>query len=521
VVAAAAIESLMTREMLRQEQSHIEMLLETTKALRSAADVKGAFPAVANAVGKVLSPALIGLTVYDRSTDSFHLHSIEPPEFRSLFSPEAIVPFEQTLTATVLAEGKARIMVREEILKLSSTHAPRLLEHGIEAICSLPLITAGRKLGALNLGSRSRDSFSDRSVTALEQIAGQIAIALDRARAEREIAELTRRLKTQNIHEIANSRSQPGFSEIIGESSALKVVLNHVATVAPTDSTVLILGETGTGKELIARALHRLSSRRDGSFVKLNCAAIPTGLLESELFGHEKGAFTSAVSQKIGRLEMAHKGTLLLDEVGDIPTELQPKLLRVLQDQEFERLGGTRTIRVDVRLIAATNKDLARSVMANEFRSDLYYRLNVFPVTCPALRDRPDDIPFLVRHFVEKYATRMHKQIDHILADTMLALKNWRWPGNVRELENFIERSVILSDGDTLKPPLAELQSGGESFVEGTLASAEREHILHALRQSGGVISGAQGAAAHLGLKRTTLQSRMQKLGIDRHDYRN
>jgi formate hydrogenlyase transcriptional activator len=285
---------------------------------------------------------------------------------------------------------------------------------------------------------------------------------------------------------------------------------------------VLLLGETGTGKELLARAIHRLSSRGNAEFIKLNCAAIPTGLLESELFGHEKGAFTGAVSQKIGRLEIADQGTLFLDEVGDILPELQPKLLRVLQDQEFERLGGTRTIRVNVRLIAATNKDLARSVVQHEFRSDLYYRLNVFPVTAPALRERSTDISLLVRHFVQRSARRMGKHIVHIPSTTMNALISWYWPGNVRELENFIERSVILSDGDTLRCPLSELKRpDDEALTEGTLEGMEREHILRALRDSGGVIAGLHGAAARLGLKRTTLQSRMQRMGIEREEYEN
>jgi formate hydrogenlyase transcriptional activator len=299
-------------------------------------------------------------------------------------------------------------------------------------------------------------------------------------------------------------------------------VLSQVNTVAPLDSTVLILGETGTGKELIARAIHRMSSRKDASFIKLNCAAIPTGLLESELFGHEKGAFTGAISSKIGRLELADKGTLFLDEVGDIPLELQPKLLRVLQDQEFERLGGVRTIRVSIRLIAATNRDLAKSVGAREFRSDLYYRLNVFPVHMPPLRERGKDIQLLVRYFVEKFARRMNKQIETIPAETMDALARWEWPGNVRELENFIERSVILSEGSILRVPLSELRAVYEGASHDlTLEGLEREHILRVLRETGGVIAGLRGAAVRLGMKRTTLQSRMLKMGISRKDYEN
>jgi len=317
-------------------------------------------------------------------------------------------------------------------------------------------------------------------------------------------------------------RSELNFEEIVGESATLKQVLDKARTVAPSDATVLILGETGTGKELIARAIHRMSSRKNASFVKLNCAAIPAGLLESELFGHEKGAFTGAVSQKMGRLELADKGTLFLDEVGELPLEVQPKLLRVLQDHEFERLGSTRTIRVDIRLIAATNRDLAKSVAWRRFRSDLYYRLNVFPIRMPELRERKEDIPLLVRYLVQKFARRMNKQVETIPAETMNALASWEWPGNVRELENFIERSVILSQGPILRVPLVELNLATEdSHSDSTLESLQRENIIRVLRETGGVLGGPRGAAARLGLKRTTLQYKMQKLGIAREEYAN
>jgi formate hydrogenlyase transcriptional activator len=296
-------------------------------------------------------------------------------------------------------------------------------------------------------------------------------------------------------------------------------MLGQVAIVAASDATVLILGETGTGKGLIARSIHRASKRKDRSFITLHCAAIPTGLLESELFGHEKGAFTGAVSQKIGRLELADKGTLFLDEIGEIPLELQPKLLRVLQDHEFERLGGTRTIKVDLRLIAATNRDLAKSVAEKEFRSDLFYRLNVFPIRTPSLRERREDIPVLVRYFVLKFAREMDRGIESIPSETMNALVNWHWPGNVRELENFIERSVILTDGTALRAPLADLQAEASNPAEHSLEGTERELIICVLRETGGMISGPTGAARLLGLKRTTLQSKMQRLGITRRDY--
>src|SRR6202521_1278195 len=313
-------------------------------------------------------------------------------------------------------------------------------------------------------------------------------------------------------------RKERSFERIIGHSSALEAVLEEVERVAPADSTVLIQGETGTGKELIAQALHNISPRCNRRFVKVNCAAIPFDLLESELFGHEKGAFTGAIAPRVGRFEMAHKGTLFLDEVGDIPTGLQPKLLRVLQEQEFERLGSTRTHQVDVRLVAATNRNLVDMVKRNEFRSDLYYRLNVFPIPLPPLRERREDIPALVEHFVEIYARRMNKQIEHIPPETMSTLITYQWPGNIRELQNFIERSVILTSGNVLQPPLASLNSAAEaeSLGASTLEDAERVHIRKTLEQTRWVVAGPNGAAARLGIKRSTLYFRMQKLGISR-----
>jgi len=329
---------------------------------------------------------------------------------------------------------------------------------------------------------------------------------------------LSKKRAQEKVYLESEIEAEHHFKEIVGESAILKRTLNEVKVVAATDSTVLILGETGTGKELVARAIHRMSPREKNSFIKLNCSAIPTGLLESELFGHEKGAFTGAVSQKLGRLELADKGTLFLDEVGDIPLELQPKLLRVLQDQEFERLGATRTLKVDVRLVAATNRDLNRRVIEKQFRSDLFYRLNVFPIRLPALRDRREDIPLLVRHFIKKYSTRMSKKIDSISRDTMAALTEWGWPGNIRELENFIERSVILTTDNVLHVPLAELEHKG-AIGSGNLEAAEKEYIVRILRDCGGIIAGPNGAAVRLGVKRTTLQSKMQRLGISRSDY--
>jgi len=348
-----------------------------------------------------------------------------------------------------------------------------------------------------------------------------VAVAVDNAHAYQEIAGLKEKLSKEKLYLEEEIRAQHNFGEVIGDSPPLRHVLKQVEIAAPSDATVLILGETGTGKELVARALHRLSSRRAGNFIKLNCAAIPTGLLESELFGHEKGAFTGAVSQKVGRFELADKGTLFLDEIGEIPLELQPKLLRALQDQEFERLGGVRTIKVNVRVVAATNRDLGQAVANNLFRRDLYYRLNVFPIRLPALRDRPGDIPLLVRYFVQKSARLMSKNIESIPTDLIQELERWHWPGNIRELENFLERSVILTQGTVLYAPIAELRatSPDRNHNSGTLEDMEREYIVRTLREAGGVVAGIRGAAARLGMKRSTLQSRMQKLGIMREQY--
>jgi PAS domain S-box-containing protein len=337
------------------------------------------------------------------------------------------------------------------------------------------------------------------------------------ARLVEEVSEAKRKLAEEKLYLEQEIDTELGFGEIIGQSKALQSVMESVAKVAASDAAVLLLGETGTGKELVARAVHRLSQRANNSFIKLNCAAIPSGLLESELFGNEKGAFTGAVGRKIGRLELADKGTLFLDEIGEISLSLQPKLLRVLQDQEFERLGGIETLKVNFRLIAATNRNLADSVRENEFRSDLYYRLNVFPVRVPPLRERPEDIQLLVEHFVHRFARKMKKSITSIPTKTMQALKSWEWPGNIRELENFIERSVILTQGSVLVSPLSELRSmtTGEKVVNESLEAAEREHILRALRESHGQIGGTKGAAIRLGLKRTTLQSKLRHLGIN------
>jgi formate hydrogenlyase transcriptional activator len=397
-----------------------------------------------------------------------------------------------------------------------------LLEAGIKSFCAVPLMIARRRIGVLGLASTKADAFlhfklqfTQRSPEAAS--VASFLSAMD-SPAGQESEPRTSYLEEQ-------VRPEDKFEGIIGRSGTLRAVLEQIKIVAPTDSTVLILGETGTGKELIAQAIHRRSLRRDRPFVRVNCAAIPSGLLESELFGHERGAFTGAIARKIGRFEMAHGGTLFLDEIGDIPPELQPKLLRVLQEQEFERLGSTQTTRVDVRVVAATSRDLPQMVANREFRSDLYYRLNVFPVRLPALRERREDIALLVRHFVDHCAKRMNKPVERVPQEALEVLLAHTWPGNVRELQNFIERAVILSPGKVLRPPLAELKAlTAEPAVEGGAASAgaatlkdvERKHIVQALAESNWVVGGPKGAAARLGLQRTTLISKMQRLGVSR-----
>jgi formate hydrogenlyase transcriptional activator len=422
----------------------------------------------------------------------------------------------------------------------------RNVDEGIKSWCLVPLVIRGGALGLLGLGRVNEDSFSKDDAEFLSQVAGQIAIALDNALTHQEITQLKDKLALEKLYLEEEIRSDLNFEQIIGKSPALRHVLELVETVAPNDSTVLLLGETGTGKELIARAIHDHGRRKDRPFVKLNCAAIPTGLLESELFGHEKGAFTGAINQKPGRLELADRGTLFLDEVGDIPLELQPKLLRALQEREFERLGSNHTRKVNVRLVAATNRDLEAMVAAREFRSDLYYRLNVFPIRIPPLRERREDIPLLMRYFVQKYARQMQKHIDTIPVAAVKKLKAWEWPGNIRELENFIERAVILTRGRSLEVPFVEVNEvvtatsvyspvsvGLEEIArivkvtmdelhKGTASAPahahderQRQEITRILQETKGRVGGPNGAAARAGVNRTTLLSRMKKLGID------
>jgi formate hydrogenlyase transcriptional activator len=396
----------------------------------------------------------------------------------------------------------------------------RFADAGLKSGCSIPLVSRDRVLGVLGVLSFREDAFDEDDIELLAQVAKQVAIAVENALAFREIDSFKNRLEEEKLYLEEEIQTAYNFEEIIGHSRALLRVLQEVETVAETDSTVLIYGETGTGKELLARAIHNLSPRRGRTLVKVNCAAIPTGLLESELFGHERGAFTGAIERRIGRFELANQGTIFLDEVGEVPVELQPKLLRVLQEREFERLGSSRTIHVDVRVVAATNSDLAKMVAEKRFRSDLYYRLNVFPMTLPPLRERPEDIPLLVHFFAHKFAQQMKKPIERIPKESMTALTSYNWPGNIRELQNLIERAVILSRGPTLEVPLAELKQSAEVVTDRTetmaLETVEREHILHVLRESNWVIGGPTGAAARLGMPRTTLNNKMRKLGISR-----
>jgi formate hydrogenlyase transcriptional activator len=518
-LVAVMIENSRAHEELKQERVRLKALVEVNQALVSNLDLPGMFPAISESLRQIVKVDYASVALFDGTKAGLEEYARDLPMHTLHAAP--VLLGAGSAGAKAHDEGKVQLFRSSDGSAEQYPAMQQLYEEGVRSGCCIPLITAKGGLGTLNLVSKEGDAFGPKDVHLLEQVAAQVAIALDNARAYREIAELRDKLAEEKLYLEDEIRSELNFEEIVGESTSLKRVLAQAKTVAPSDATVLILGETGTGKELIARAIHRMSLRSKASFIKVNCAAIPTGLLESELFGHERGAFTGAISQKVGRLELADEGTLLLDEIGDIAMELQPKLLRVLQDHEFERLGANRTIRVNVRLIVATNRDLAKSVAEREFRSDLYYRLNVFPIRMPPLRERAKDIPLLVRYFVQKFSRRMNRHIETISADTMNALATWDWPGNVRELENFIERSVILSEGSVLRVPLSELRPVYENAGEGTMREMEREHIVHALRESGGIIAGPRGAASRLGMKRTTLQSRMQKLGISRQEYGN
>jgi len=510
---------------LGRERDRLQLLLDVNNAVVSKLGMDDVFSAVSGCLQQVIQHDGCALVLYEAETGRYRCHVLQANGER--FTEEG--PADLTSPTCIAADTRRAAVFSVEDLRAMSAEsevAKNLLAKGVKTLCTVPLLFHDRALGALNLGRLREDAFTPDDVELLSQVAQQIAIAVENGLAYRQIEDLKEKLSKEKLYLEDEIRTSFNFGEIIGESPALRQVLEQIEIVAPTDSTVLIQGETGTGKELIARAIHGASGRQDRTFVKLNCAAIPTGLLESELFGHEKGAFTGAIAQKVGRFELANGGTLFLDEVGDIPLEVQSKFLRVLQEQEFERLGGTRTTRVDVRLVAATNRDLSAMVADREFRSDLYYRLNVFPIVSPPLRERQDDIPRLVRYFTQKFARRMKKTIATIPTETMEVLQAYHWPGNIRELENYIERAVILSRGSNLDAPLAELRRGGNGHpaadrvdqpeAPATLEDVEREHIRRTLEESNWLVGGAAGAAARLGMKRTTLQSRMAKLGITR-----
>jgi formate hydrogenlyase transcriptional activator len=508
-------------ESSRRHHARLQILSDIAALLSSNWDIARVFGAISAQLRRVLHHEFATLLLYDAAREQLVRHALDFPLSKGLLR-DTPVSFKNGPLES-LAQGSPLIVSRTELQAFEDAFCQDLVAEGLHSLCCAPLMRPTGSLGAVVLGSTRQNAFAAEDMALLNQVANQLALSMENHLAASEIRLLRQRLGEERKYLEGEIEHEGHFTEIVGNSSALRQVLHQVATVASSDATVLILGETGTGKELIARAIHRLSKRKESLFIKVNCAAIPTGLLESELFGHEKGAFTGAISQKIGRMELAHGGTLFLDEVGEIPLELQPKLLRVLQDHEFERLGSNRTVRVDLRLVAATNRNLAQRIAQNQFRSDLYYRLSVFPILVPPLRERKDDIPLLVRYFVGQFNQRSGRHIESIPTETIKALQAWDWPGNIRELENLLERSVILSQGPVLRVPLSELLGNVHpSKSEGTdqtLDQAERQHILRVLRETSGKLSGPDGAAQRLGLKRTTLQSKMRRLKITREHY--
>jgi formate hydrogenlyase transcriptional activator len=526
-IAGIAIERHLNEEELRYERDRLRLLLEITSSVTSRLDLRQVVEGLSTNLFRIMQCDVSALLLPDSESGELRVTILYNPDARGPYREGSLVPMNGSISGQVLRKGQSiRIdsfeQVRYDPETLGNPEGQviygHLMEEGLKVGCYLPLAGRDRVVGVLMLCRRSNDRFEDDDVVLLEQVARQIAIAVENAlEYERATKDRDKEAK-QRLYLEEEIRAE--FGAIVGESPALKGALHLVSVVAPTDSSVMIQGETGTGKELIARAIHNLSGRRERAFVKLNCAAIPLGLLESELFGHEKGAFTGAIAQKTGRFELAHKGTLFLDEVGDIPLELQAKLLRVLQEQEFERLGSNRTRKVDVRLVAATHRDLPAMVKQATFREDLYYRLKVFPINVPALRQRTEDIPKLVYHFTELFARRMNKNVDTIPPETMDALVRYRWPGNVRELRNFIERAVILSPHTVLRAPISELEpfsATTKSNLSMTgLEELERDHIVRVLQASNWVVGGRNGAAERLGMKRTSLVYKMRKLRIVR-----
>ena len=499
-------------------QQRLRLLLDITNRVVSKLDWHELLQEISANIRQVMQCEAVGVVLADPEDGELRRLALDFPGNDSVTDQ----PISDRIKA-VFQTGHPINATREELTGDGSS-VPR---HN--SLCLYPLISREQVMGVLGLGSSRENAFSEDDLTFLAQITHQIALAIENAVAYGQVSELKEKLVQENVYLESEIRSELHFEDIVGNSEPLHRVLKEIQTVAPADSTVLIYGETGTGKELIARALHNLSFRKSNAFVKLNCAAIPTGLLESELFGHEKGAFTGAITQRVGRFELANRGTIFLDEIGEIPLELQPKLLRVLQEREFERLGSTRTLRTDARLIAATNRELKTMVEEQRFRSDLYYRLNVFPIRVPSLRERKQDIPLLVRHFVKEFSRRNQRVIDTIPSEIMQALVRYRWPGNIRELQNVIERAVIISRGPVLNVALTELtpdvtstsapvlttaKSASHESLQEMLEETERNQILLALEEANGVVAGPNGAALRLGVKRSTLQLRMQKLGI-------
>ncbi len=504
------------QQQLQHERDRLKLLLDLNNSIVSILDLRELFRAISANVRQVMECDYASILLPEPGGELLRVYARDFSAGGESWQEEIVVPAAGRPAGEVLKSGEPLILNREG-LRQYGTHL-NLWQMGLQSLCVLPMISHGRVIGTLNLGGLRDGAFSAGDVDFLLQVVNQIAIGVENALNYEQVAVARERLVEERNYLTEEIRTEHDFEAVIGQSAALKRILKQAELVAPTGSTVLIMGETGSGKEVLARAIHEISLQHERTFVSINCAAIPMGLLESELFGHEKGAFTGAIAQKIGRFELAHQGTLFLDEVGDIPLELQPKLLRVLQEKTFERLGSNRTVKVDTRLIAATSRDLTQMVESHEFRSDLYYRLNIFPILVPPLRERPEDIPLLVAHFTDKYARRMDKRINKIPPGTMDALKRYPWPGNVRELQNFIERATILTSGSTLQVPLSELKQGGRVVQRRTrtLAEGEREQIVRALREAEWVLGGPGGAAERLGLKRTTLFYKMRKLGISR-----
>jgi formate hydrogenlyase transcriptional activator len=535
--------SMSTEEEMRTQNDRLELLLNLTSKITSSLDLREVLRAVAANIREVIHAEGVTVSLQDAASEKFRVFAMDFPLGKGAIKEELLV---RPSTAVKKALETLRPVVSHTCdgNELVSEASDIVVAEGLRAYCSIPLVNRGRALGILSILRATEAPFSQEDINFLSRASGQIAIAIENACAYHEISQLKDKLAQEKLYLEEEIRSEMNFENIIGNSPALKHVLDLVETVATSDSTVLLLGETGTGKELVARAIHDRSRRKDRTFVKLNCAAIPTGLLESELFGHEKGAFTGAISQKIGRMELADQGTLFLDEVGDIPFEIQPKLLRALQEREFERLGSTHTRRVNIRLVAATNRDLEQMIADREFRSDLYYRLHVFPIRIPPLRDRKDDIPQLVSYFVQKFAKQMQKKIEAISPAVMKGLTAWDWLGNIRELENFIERAVILTRGRSLEPPLGELRrtntieiprtgdrkiepvveektnhQSDKSTVADEYEGRQRDEIIRALTACKGRVGGTDGAATRLGINRTTLLARMKKFGIYAKQY--